>query len=67
MWTPQYSANSIAAFDPVRETFVEHTLPMRRALPYVVQMDHRGRVVVGTAAADAVLRFDPATRSWETF
>jgi streptogramin lyase len=43
-------------------------LPIRDAVPYIARVHPRtGAVWIGTAAADAVVRFDPATRRFTAF
>ena len=54
--------------DPATRKFVTHPLPVPDAVPYVVRVDTaRGRIWVGTSAADAVFSFEPEAGRWATY
>ena len=66
VWIPEYSNDRIARFDTATETFREWVLPLADALPYVIVLDEaRGRLWVGTAAADVSLPVSAARRALE--
>ena len=65
IWVPEYGANRLAVHDPDAGTLEEHEFPIDDALPYVARVDGEGAVWVGTAAAGAVSRFDPASGAWD--
>lgn len=43
-------------------------MPIQDAVPYIIRVDQRsGALWIETAAADALLRYDPATRQFESY
>ena len=64
LWIPAYSGNALVRSIPRSGQFTEFPLPVADAVPYVARVHPRtGDIWIGTAAADAIFRFEPATRA----
>lgn len=71
LWIPAYAGNALWRYDPRAagaRRFTRLPLPIPDAVPYVARVDRAsGDVWLGTAAADAVLRWSPRPGGWRVY
>ena len=68
VWVSQWEAGQVAAYQPLTDTWREWALPGEDPSAYAVYVDETDRVWLTDFTGDgSLLRFDPATESFETF
>lgn len=67
LWMPKASEGGLASYDPARKAWQDWTLPKRSGVPSSVFADETGRIWIGGATPDALLRFDRRTGQFERF
>jgi len=63
----EWNAGNLSVYDPTAKDWKVYKLPGDEPHAYAVYVDGKDKVWVSDFAANAVLRFDPETESFESF
>ncbi len=63
----EWNAGQVARYNPQTERWREWRLPGDAPQPYAVYVDDRDKVWLTDFGGDVIMRFDPATETFETF
>jgi virginiamycin B lyase len=67
LWVSEWNAGNLSVYDPVAKEWKSYKLPGAAPHAYAVYVADKDKVWVSDFAANAVLRFDPDTGSFESF
>ena len=67
LWVSEWNAGNLSVYDPAAKAWTVYRLPGREPHAYSVYVDANDKVWVTDFAANAVLRFDPVTETFESF
>jgi virginiamycin B lyase len=63
----EWNAGNLAIYDPADGSWQEWPLPGAAPMPYAVFVDDRDDVWLSDFGANALVRFDPETETFESF
>ena len=66
VWVSQWEAGQVAVYDPGDGTWMEWRLPGDTPMAYAVYVDETDRVWLTDFGSNSMVRFDPATETFET-
>jgi virginiamycin B lyase len=67
LWVSEWNAGQLGMYDPAAGAWREWRLPGDRPQPYAVYVDETDRVWLSDFGANAMVRFDPPTETFEVF
>jgi virginiamycin B lyase len=67
LWISEWNAGNLSMYDPAAKDWTVHRLPGDQPHAYSVYVDDQDKVWVSDFAANAILRFDPDTATFESF
>ena len=67
MWVSEWNAGNLSVYDPAAKDWQVFKLPGEAPHAYAVFVDDKDKVWVSDFAANAILKFDPETSTFESF
>jgi virginiamycin B lyase len=67
LWVSEWNAGQVSMYDSVGETWKVWRLPGAQPKPYAVYVDNRDDVWLTDFGANAIVRFDPETETFQSF
>jgi virginiamycin B lyase len=67
IWVSEWNAGQVAVYNPADGAWREWRLPGANPMAYAVYVDERDQVWLSDFGANALVRFDPVTETFETF
>ena len=67
LWVSFWNTGELGRYDPMNKAWKVWSLPKSKGGCYAVYVDNKDKVWVTDFVANAILRFDPATETFESF